>query len=634
MAEEIERLNYYQLQFLGADDFKAEQLYHRDMRRRHNLGPHTWGIVSGLELTEVQRDGLEVFVAPGYAVDGFGREIVVGAPYKLTAGDFQFARAKTATSYTIHLAFAEERAAAPAFGYGACEGGEQNDRVRELFRIVVNAEGALHAPVVVNGEVAALPPDGSVPHQELPDEASTRWLIPLGRVTWNGTVFLNDPNLAAGRVYASIVTAEVLGSAGRLLFRPRVVADPPPPVEPEFADVQGQLQVSGTLIAKKDVHLHGTRAHFDNSGGTDDGAPLWLSRIRRTTGEHDLHVEIGSAAGNAQRRLTVGPAQTVRFAVSADDKVHIPTGTLEFAPGSGSAPRKMIAVTGDKYGIGLEGSTFYSRTDADFVWYQGSTTLMHLDANELRVEGALRTQSLRVSGDAQVTGSVNIDGRLRLQHQGGDENDELAITRHRKALNANDLRVIIGDDTANDDAFTIGPVTWQDNLYKENFRVSNRGDVKAEGELLVQKAATLNDTLTVAGATQLQALAAGGPATFGGDVTIAPAGALKYGNGVFPIDIKTGVVSNALISTGPITAAGQAQVKVITDLPHVSKAFMQVALTGIQQAAPSNQLRWNLDVLPPTQDDPNNLSEFTFRVDMTITSGSILGFSWIAFFVP
>ena len=45
---DIERLNYYEGEFLGATDFQAEQEYHRDMRRRHNVGQHTWGIVSGL----------------------------------------------------------------------------------------------------------------------------------------------------------------------------------------------------------------------------------------------------------------------------------------------------------------------------------------------------------------------------------------------------------------------------------------------------------------------------------------------------------------------------------------------------------------------------------------------------------
>ena len=49
----VERLNYYQFQYVGAEDLRAQQAYHRDALRRHDLGPHTWGIVSGLRLTDL-----------------------------------------------------------------------------------------------------------------------------------------------------------------------------------------------------------------------------------------------------------------------------------------------------------------------------------------------------------------------------------------------------------------------------------------------------------------------------------------------------------------------------------------------------------------------------------------------------
>src|SRR5580658_10822280 len=94
---DIERLNYYEGEYLGAVDFQAEQEYHRDMRRRHNLGQHTWGIVTGLQLAQVP-NGLndpnggaaeaDVYLQPGMAVDGFGREIVVLNQYQLTPSMF------------------------------------------------------------------------------------------------------------------------------------------------------------------------------------------------------------------------------------------------------------------------------------------------------------------------------------------------------------------------------------------------------------------------------------------------------------------------------------------------------------------------------------------------------------------
>src|SRR5690349_6644536 len=89
----VERVHYYQRQYLGASDFTDEQDYHRDMRRRVNLGSLTWGIVCGLELVEKDQEGgtgaKDIFILPGFARDGFGREIVVEQPYPLDPALFE-----------------------------------------------------------------------------------------------------------------------------------------------------------------------------------------------------------------------------------------------------------------------------------------------------------------------------------------------------------------------------------------------------------------------------------------------------------------------------------------------------------------------------------------------------------------
>ena len=76
---DTKRLHYYERQFLGVRDFQDEQAYHNTKRRRHNLGHHTWGIVTGLDLIEQPveggGDGVDVYLQPGMAIDGYGREI-------------------------------------------------------------------------------------------------------------------------------------------------------------------------------------------------------------------------------------------------------------------------------------------------------------------------------------------------------------------------------------------------------------------------------------------------------------------------------------------------------------------------------------------------------------------------------
>jgi hypothetical protein len=73
----LERLNYYPGQRLDAADFKDEQRYHLEMRRRLNQGLFTPGVVSGLEVSKVTGEPRRVRVAPGLALDPLGRPAVL-----------------------------------------------------------------------------------------------------------------------------------------------------------------------------------------------------------------------------------------------------------------------------------------------------------------------------------------------------------------------------------------------------------------------------------------------------------------------------------------------------------------------------------------------------------------------------
>jgi hypothetical protein len=75
----IERPRYFTGQLLDEADLTQEQHYFREKLRRHNRMLHGWGIVSGLAV----RPGptvSELTVEPGYALDGYGDEIVVADP--------------------------------------------------------------------------------------------------------------------------------------------------------------------------------------------------------------------------------------------------------------------------------------------------------------------------------------------------------------------------------------------------------------------------------------------------------------------------------------------------------------------------------------------------------------------------
>ena len=69
------RVNYFTHQLLREQDFKDEQAYHIEMRRRHNRLFHSWGVVEGLDV--VQKGTHEISVEPGVAIDNEGREIIL-----------------------------------------------------------------------------------------------------------------------------------------------------------------------------------------------------------------------------------------------------------------------------------------------------------------------------------------------------------------------------------------------------------------------------------------------------------------------------------------------------------------------------------------------------------------------------
>lgn len=78
----LKRPNYFAGQLLTADDLRAEQEYHLHSRWQHNRLLHGYGIVVGLEVGIQENDdgSTQVIVSPGYALDGWGRELVVTAP--------------------------------------------------------------------------------------------------------------------------------------------------------------------------------------------------------------------------------------------------------------------------------------------------------------------------------------------------------------------------------------------------------------------------------------------------------------------------------------------------------------------------------------------------------------------------
>ncbi len=72
----VKRLNYFNHQFLRAEDFSTEQGYHLSMRRLHNSLLHTPGVADGLKVV-FDTGATAVTVRQGTAIDKFGNEIIL-----------------------------------------------------------------------------------------------------------------------------------------------------------------------------------------------------------------------------------------------------------------------------------------------------------------------------------------------------------------------------------------------------------------------------------------------------------------------------------------------------------------------------------------------------------------------------
>jgi hypothetical protein len=78
----LERIQFFNGERLFASDLQALEAFNREMRWLHNLSLHQEGVGSGYQVTGNVGDR-QVTIAPGYAIDCCGREIILTEPQLL-----------------------------------------------------------------------------------------------------------------------------------------------------------------------------------------------------------------------------------------------------------------------------------------------------------------------------------------------------------------------------------------------------------------------------------------------------------------------------------------------------------------------------------------------------------------------
>lgn len=443
-GDPIERMNYFQFQQIGAEDFRIEQAYHRDARARHDLGPHSWGIVQGCRIVETVREGdaafVDIRIDPGLAVDGFGRRIVLLDPAAVAPELFAAFNSDRVLELWLH--YDEYAQRDDNDRVAICIGDSAYSRVVESWRLLVGTLNPEHDPIVVGGLEAKpalpdgsadggapiLPADASIAAQDLPDLPNKAfWPVRLGSVHWDGTVGKFRPVASAdvleqGRRYAGFIGASLLAEGQRLRIAPRIAPIPPAgPDSADFATLEGRLQVDGRIVARADVFVHGGMASFQSRGGSDETVPLTVRRVPDAVGSGaDLRFQIGDNPGSSVARMTVGTglmpmsAEPEKIVVSfrADGKVDIPNGRLRF---TGLARQAIdFGVTDDatasENGLGWQGANLYARTASAFYWYRSG---VHDAAAGNPGAGGVQLMRLSAAGSLYFQGDyrqwVNLD---------------------------------------------------------------------------------------------------------------------------------------------------------------------------------------------------------------------------------
>lgn len=377
MATRLERPKFFEGQYIGAADLEAVVAYTRDLGREHVLAGHSWGIATGLDLIEMESagGGVDYFVLPGFAWDGYGRAIVLLSPVQVPAA---LLASLPTGNQPIWIRYDETPARGLREGFGTCGVDEAFARVRESFALEAGPfaldqrEGGIEmagAPLADArlarrsfSETAPMMCDASVPHQSFPEDRA-RWLVPIGVANWtSGAPGEFGPRSEAAaklsrslRRMAGTVTENILAADGIIRLRDRfaqfvegtpvdaqcaVDAVTPDdlaylPDQTDSSKVLDRLAgrelvwVEGDMRITGHARMFGTRFELrDASGSEAGGAALYARRAvsaNNALAGQDFQIVIGDVS-DGKHRFAVGTAVDYgpleeRFLVRSDGTI-------------------------------------------------------------------------------------------------------------------------------------------------------------------------------------------------------------------------------------------------------------------------------------------------------------------------
>ena len=473
-ADDIQRLNYYEKQYLQTGDFRDEQAYHIEMRRRHLIAHHSWGIVLGLEISQDATSKVWA-VQPGMAIDGFGREIIlpIAEPLNINQISSQLAHETTPAYLKIWMAYRVEKTNRPAPGYEVCGQADQYTRLRETFRLIYQDDPP--------SRDRALPP---LPYEDLPDDpAQGAWPVYLGTVVWDvdpsnptSKIITSaepvDPRDSAARQYLGLVGAEIVSPTRALA------------VNTDLASFAGNAAIAGTVgdgngVLRLDVDSADasviTNKKAPISGNPNPPSKDIYLRTNNESGGNKVIIDkdtLQAQSSEVTQDLTVDGKITVQGTVGdGSGKLHVESGANDLA---------VLTRPADDASAATHNLAIRSNDGSG-----GNKVLVDQDG--------LTAQSLEVTQASLLHGDLTIDGSKILNIHGGqiafkeasgsEDTDPIRIFRVRRAADNTDMRLQIGDNLGGGDRLVVGPIYTGDGQFKEQLVVVNNGDVQVARDL-------------------------------------------------------------------------------------------------------------------------------------------------------
>jgi hypothetical protein len=368
------RVHYFPQQYLRRQDFSDEQAYQIALRRRHNIAHHSWGIVIGLDLAVEEG---QLLVRPGFAIDGYGRELFLPAKFPISTGEF---RRLNSNRLDVWLNYDATADSPPPPGYLSCDPAHPGAYYRTNETPRISLERAPVSRVNARQPKPVPPALADSPAQlQTPDDPRVLWPVYLGRMTFSPEEA--DPQKqilidASDRPYAGIVAEAIDNPAdavrvevGRVADRPdrRTIAGttvtynktsprafaifvPPATTDPQASSLQldprFEIDTSGKNFLRGATTLHGNlelaggAVQFPEPAHVDDSITRLNPSIYRASvnPNDELRIDLGDLANN--------PVFVIGF--TADDGTFRPSLKLSYVVTDGSPdPQPVVTIYGD-----------------------------------------------------------------------------------------------------------------------------------------------------------------------------------------------------------------------------------------------------------------------------------------------